>query len=276
MNFEYIKTLGEGQFGVVYLVKDPTMGGVTYALKCIEKKDIIKESMESSVVSEKQILEKISFSHIIGFVRAFSDPKYIYLITEYICGMEMFDVIREIGVLSHTVSQYYFGSLLISIEYLHSNNIIYRDLKPENSVVNNKGKVFLIDLGTAKVLKSEDLFRTFTIIGTPHYLAPEVMQGKGYGFNADYWSLGIVLFEFVCARLPFGESKSDPYAIYAEVMRSDVTFPKFYSEENGKKLMRKLLSKNPTDRSSGGGFNAIKDHDFFSNFSWKKLANETI
>lgn len=92
----------------------------------------------------------------------------------------MFDVIREMPMLNKSIVRYYFGCIFLSIEYLHANNIIYRDLKPENSVIDSKGKAYLIDMGTAKELTQEGCFRTFTIIGTPHYMAPEVFEGKGY------------------------------------------------------------------------------------------------
>ena len=85
------------------------------------------------------------------------------------------------------------------------------------------------------------------------------MQGRGYSFEADYWSLGVVFYEFVCAKLPFAERLNDPYAIYAEVIRNEVTFPSFYSDEAGKKLIKKLLSKNPSTRSSGGHIKGIKE-----------------
>jgi cGMP-dependent protein kinase len=101
---------------------------------------------------------------------------------EYIDGVEMFEAIREIGILNKATNRYYLGSIILAVEHLHSKNIIYRDIKPENSIVNYQGKVFLIDLGTAKVLSSDNGYRTSTIIGTPHYMAPEVMQGKGYSF----------------------------------------------------------------------------------------------
>ena len=91
------------------------------------------------------------------------------------------------------------------VEYLHSKNIIYRDLKPENAVADEEGYLYMIDLGTAKVLHEDSGYRTFTIIGTPHYMAPEIMEGKGYSFPVDIWSLGIIMYEMVCGGLPFGD-----------------------------------------------------------------------
>ncbi len=90
--------------------------------------------------------------------------------------------------------RYFFSSLLLSIEHLHSHNIIYRDIKPENSIVNDKGKVILIDLGTAKLLTKEKFYKTSTVIGTPHYMAPEIFSAQGYSFEIDLWSLGVILF----------------------------------------------------------------------------------
>lgn len=143
----------------------------------------------------------------------------------------MFDVIRQMPTLSKPIARYYFGCLLLCIEYLHANNIIYRDIKPENSVIDHKGKVYLIDLGTAKQLTSVNMFKTFTIIGTPHYMAPEVFEGKGYSFEADYWSLGILLYEFICGKLPFGENvHGDPYSLYALIKKSRSDFPKYVND----------------------------------------------
>jgi cGMP-dependent protein kinase len=119
---------------------------------------------------------------------------------------------------------------MLAVEYLHSQFIIYRDIKPENSIVNCFGKVFLIDLGTAKMLKKDKGLRTDTIIGTPHSMAPEVMQGKGYSLEADYWSLGVLFYEFICGRLPFAEKATNPFKIYEEIMRHELTFPLFVSD----------------------------------------------
>ena len=94
----------------------------------------------------------------------------------------MFDILREIGLVSKSIATYYMGTLILAVEYLHNLGIVYRDLKPENSVIGHDGKVYLIDMGTAKQLTENNSYRTFTIIGTPHYMAPEVFQGKGYSY----------------------------------------------------------------------------------------------
>ena len=113
--------------------------------------------------------------------------------------MELFDVIRQMDLLDNEQSQYYIGSMILAIEYLHSLKIIYRDIKPENIMIDDKGRLRLIDMGTAKILKSKaGMSRTYTILGTPHYMAPEILVGKGYGLLVDLWSIGICLYEFMC------------------------------------------------------------------------------
>ena len=129
-NFTYIKKLGEGQFGQVYLAKNVQFGSNLYAVKCLSKEYIKSEELEDSVIQEKKILEKIIFPYIVGFVKAFHDKKYVYLVMEYIHGKELFDVIREVKSMTADMIRYYIGCLLLSVEYLHSNNIVYRDLKP--------------------------------------------------------------------------------------------------------------------------------------------------
>jgi len=105
--------------------------------------------------------------------------------------------------------------MLLGLEYMHTRQIIYRDLKPENVMVDYKGSMYIIDLGTAKNLKkSKHSGRTFTIIGTPHYMAPEIIQGKGYTMSVDLWSVGICLYEFMGGGVPFAEEAEDPYEIY--------------------------------------------------------------
>ena len=120
---------------------------------------------------------------------------------EYVDGMDLFDVMRVLKILKEADARFYIACLVTILEYLHTRNIIYRDLKPENVMIDNEGYPKLIDFGTARILKN----RTYTLVGTPHYMAPEVIMGKGYSLYVDWWSLGVMLYEFLYNRLPYGE-----------------------------------------------------------------------
>lgn len=145
------------------------------------------------------------FPFLISFIRTFKDEHSVFFLLKFVSGMELFDVIRDIGLLSTFDSQFYIGSLILALEFLHSRHVIYRDVKPENVMIDGEGYLHLIDMGAAKILKS--LGRTFTIIGTPHYMAPEVIKGKGYSYSVDLWSIGVCLYEFMCGVMPYAENE---------------------------------------------------------------------
>ena len=127
-------------------------------------------------------------------------------------------------------------------------------------------------MGTAKIIKEENFngARTFTIIGTPHYMAPEIIAGKGYNSYVDLWSLGVILFEFMCGFVPFGEDLSDPYAIYEEIIKKkEIMFPNYLKDRMAKRLMIQLLNKVPELRL-GGSFATLKANQWFEKFDWVK------
>lgn len=119
------------------------------------------------------------------------------------------------------MAQFYIASLLLVLEYLHNNCIVYRDLKPENVVVGSDGYLKLVDMGTCKHLPKH-FSKTFTIIGTPIYMAPEIIVGKGYSYSADLWSLGVMLYEFIFGDVPYGRNCDDIYSIYSEIVTSNI------------------------------------------------------
>ncbi|EAR85527.2 CGMP-dependent kinase 5-1 (macronuclear) [Tetrahymena thermophila SB210] len=268
-----IKKLGFGQFGSVYLVKSKSDSNY-YALKCISKAQVIEQSLEKHLLQEKKVLESAQFPFIMKFIRTFRDNNNVYFLVEYVRGMELFDVIREIGLLNTYDSQFYIGSLLLCIEYLHTNSIIYRDIKPENIMIDYKGYMKLIDMGTAKFLKGKS-GRTFTIIGTPHYMAPEIITGKGYSYSVDLWSIGICLYEFMCGAVPFAEDADDPYEIYEEIIKKPLQYPGFLKDKNSKTLMNQLLNKTPELRL-GGSYAALKANPWFDNFDFDKLMERQL
>lgn len=215
----FVKKLGAGQFGKVFLVKDVERGAY-FAIKCISKHQVVQNSMERIIHEERNILAAINSPFLVHFYRSFKDDHYIYFLLEYIKGCELFETIREIGLLSRNIAKFYMASLILCVEYLHIRSVIYRDLKPENVMVEGDGYLRLIDMGTAKQLKQANGYRTFTIIGTPHYMAPEVMLGKGYSFAVDIWTLGVLMYEFVCGSLPYGEAIEDPYELHRLIVNS--------------------------------------------------------
>jgi cGMP-dependent protein kinase len=157
-------------------------------------------------------------------------------------------------------------------EHLHERDIIYRDLKPENVMIDEEGYPKLIDFGIAKIVQG----RTYTVVGTPHYMAPEVIVGKGYSLAADYWSIGIMIYEFACGGVPFGEEEEDPYIIYEKVIERKLVYPSFVDiRMPSKPVIEQLLSKNPAMRT-GGSINNLKSHPWFHGFNWDALINRQM
>ena len=122
-------------------------------------------------------------------------------------------------------------------------------------------------MGTAKILSGKQGNRTFTIIGTPHYMAPEIISGKGYSFSVDLWSIGVCLYEFICGGVPFAEDVDDPYEIYEQIIKKTIQYPSFMKDKKAKKLIDQLLSKVPELRL-GGSYHSLKSHSWFHGFDW--------
>ena len=263
-DLDNIKELGSGSFGSVNLVKNKK-NKYYYAIKALDLQQIKKENLEVCVELEKDVLLKIDHPFIMKMVKYLKNDSYIFFINEYIKGKELWEVIRDIGLLSKEQTQFYGGSILLAIDYLHKQKVIYRDIKPENVMVTVKGYIKIIDFGTVKEIQD----RTSTIIGTSHYMAPEITKGEGYSFQVDIWSIAICMYEFFCGKLPFGEDYDDPMDIYRAVSKEELSFPDFVKDEKFIKLMNKMLKKNPTQRL--WKFKQIKEDPYFDDFDWNKL-----
>jgi len=212
----------------------------------------------------------------VRLVRTFKDSFYVYLMTELIEGGELLEALDQLGVLRLPQAQFYLGSMLLALEFLHDRRIVYRDLKAENILLDMTGYIKLIDFGLAKKLHHG---HTFTLAGTPHFMAPEQILGKGYNMDADYWSLGVCLYEFMCGDLPFGSQKgADQFTIFRDILQAKVKFPAYLKDEVSKELIRGLLIKRPEKRL-GGGFDGAKDikaHPFFAGYDWDGLLGRRL
>lgn len=268
--FEQSVTLGTGTFGRVYLVRHkPT--GVFYAMKTLKKTEVVRLKQVEHINSEKQILSSIRHPFIVNLYRSFSDEKYLFMLLEFVIGGEMFSHLRRAGRFSNEVTRFYAAEIVLALEYLHSLNVVYRDLKPENLLIDNEGHIKITDFGFAK--RVED--RTWTLCGTPEYLAPEIIQSKGHGKAVDWWALGILIFEMLAGYPPFFDD--NPFGIYEKILGGRIQFPSHF-DQNAKDLIRKLLAADRTRRLGNlkGGASDIKNHKWFKGVDWDQLYQKRI
>ena len=146
---------------------------------------------------------------------------------------------------------------MLAVDYLHQRHYVHRDIKPENIMVLENGYIKVIDFGTCK----EIIDKTNTIIGTPHYMAPEAILGEGYTFQVDFWSIGILMYEFMCGCVPFGEAFDDPMDVYKNIIHGSLKFPSFIKDKDFLDICKKMLAKLPISRLSN--LIQIKSHHFF-------------
>ncbi|XP_028629299.1 cAMP-dependent protein kinase catalytic subunit PRKX isoform X2 [Grammomys surdaster] len=195
-DWDTIATVGTGTFGRVNLVKEKT-GRRYYALKIMSIPDVIRLKQEQHVQNEKAVLKEINHPFLIKLHWTGHDNHFLYMLMEFAPGGELFTYLRNRGRFSSVAAIFYATEIVCAIEYLHSKEIVYRDLKPENILLDREGHIKLTDFGFAKKLVD----RTWTLCGTPEYLAPEVIQSKGHGRAVDWWALGILIFEMLSGDL---------------------------------------------------------------------------
>jgi len=210
-----IKPLGAGGFGLVKLVKVKGIEDRAYALKCIQKHRVVQYGQQRHILDEKRILGIMESPFILGLHRTFKDNKHVYLLTDAYLGGDLWRTLHVKGPFNDAIARFYIACVVEAFDYLHSRHYCYRDLKPENLMVDNNGYVRLVDLGFAK--KVPPGHKTWTFCGTPEYIPPEIISNTGHSVAADYWSLGILIFELVSKRTPF--RAKDDLAIYEGILR---------------------------------------------------------
>lgn len=269
-DFEQIKVLGTGAFGIVYLSKYiPT--NKYYAMKMLEKEKIIKLKQLEHTFYEKKILCGLNFPFVVYMKYFFKDNVYLYFVLPFVAGGEMFSHLRRMGKFEETASKFYGAQVVLALEYLHALDLVYRDLKPENILIDRTGYIKLTDFGFCKLLRG----RTWTLCGTPEYLAPEIILSKGYGTSVDWWSMGVLLFEMSAGHPPF--FASDPMRIYEKIVAGKYRCPGHFSTEL-KDLVALHLQVDITRRIGNlkDAVLDIKNHKWYSDVDWDDLLNSRM
>lgn len=265
--FTMLRTLGCGSFGRVKFAKY-SKDGKHYAVKFMKKHEIIKLKQVDHINNEKRLMAQIDYPFVVNMAGFCKDECYVYIIMEVITGGELFTHLRRARKFTDEQSKFYGLQTAAAFAHIHSKNIIHRDLKPENILLSPNGYSKLTDFGFAKIL--EPGTRTYTLCGTPEYIAPEVLLNKGHGKPVDWWTLGILIYEMIVGQPPFCDE--DPMGIYQKILAGKVYFPKYF-DKNAKALVKKLLTADLSKRFGNlkDGSADILQHKWFSTLDIAKL-----
>lgn len=270
-DIEFGRTLGTGSFGRVQLVRHLPSGRFM-ALKKMKKTEVIRLKQIEHTNSERRLLESAGkHPFLVEMIGTTQDSGYLYVLMEYVGGGELFSLLRKVKTLPNFVAQFYAAQVILAFEHLHARNIIYRDLKPENILITRDGNIKIVDFGFAKEVPDQ----TWTLCGTPDYLAPEIILSKGYGRAVDYYALGVLIYEMLAGFPPFYHENH--MKLYDNIVHGEARFPSSF-DPLAQDLVIKLLEKNPAKRLGvqAGGIEDLKGHIWFKDVKWDALVACTI
>lgn len=271
-SFEILQTLGKGYFGRVFLVEKKDDKKL-FALKVISKLDIIKRNFYEGLKNEKIIMEKIDNPFVVNLDYCFANPSYVFFAMKFKQGGELYYHLRKKKRFQENNARFYACQILSGLAYLHSLNIMYRDMKPENILLDEKGNACLADFGISKVLKENEKTKSF--VGTPEYVAPEIILQKGHDKTVDIWCFGILLYEMVYGLPPFYNKNQNIMLNW--VVKLDPTFPKSIKiSDELEDLIKQCLQKDPTKRIGYNNTEEIKKHKWFENINWDDVLNLSV
>lgn len=265
--FEFLRTLGCGSFGRVKFARYK-QDDKYYAVKFMKKYEIVKRKQVDHINNERRLMAQISYPFVVNMLGYAKDNVYVYIVMECINGGELFGHLRRARRFTDEQAKFYGAQIASAFKHIHGKNIIHRDLKPENILIRANGYCKLTDFGFAKIV--EPGTRTYTLCGTPEYIAPEVLLNKGHGKPVDWWTLGILIYEMIVGQPPFCDD--DPMGIYQKILAGKVYFPKYF-DKSAKLLVKRLLTADLSRR-----FGNLKDgpediirHKWFEKIDFEKL-----
>jgi len=272
--YEIIKVIGKGSFGKVFLVREKSSGTIL-AMKVLKKDYIIQKNQVEHTKTERNVLGHVNHPYIVGMVKAFQTKDKLFFLLDYCAGGELFFQLGKVGRFEESRAKFYAAQITLAIEYIHGLDIIYRDLKPENVLLDEKGNVRLTDFGLSKEGVHDPSKGANSFCGTPEYIAPEVLNRKGHGRAVDWWSLGALLYEMITGLPPFYSRNRE--VMFEKIMKAELTFPHSMPEVT-RDLLARLLVRDPAKRLGSGEKDAteLKEHPFFNDVNWDALSKGTV
>jgi serine/threonine protein kinase len=271
-NFELLKVLGKGSYGKVILVRKKCGhdAGALYAMKVLKKEHVMKKKQVAHTKTERSVLGTIRHPFIVRLHYAFQTGEKLHFVLDYCSGGELFFHLQKHGRFPPKLALFYTAELSLALGELHSHGIVYRDMKPENILLDDVGHVQLADFGLSKegIKSGEKGTRSFC--GTPEYLAPEVLERKGHGFAVDWWALGALLYEMITGLPPW--YSRDRQKMFASIRAAPLVFPG-YVVGDLKEFITEFLVRDPKQRLGGRGEDVIevRDHLIFRFVNWDAL-----
>jgi serum/glucocorticoid-regulated kinase 2 len=268
-DFDLLMMLGKGAHGKVLLGEKKTSQGDLYAIKILKKEHIVNAKQLEHTIAEMKILSGLSHPFLVSLRHAFHTDSKIYFVMDFMKGGELFQHMKRIGRFSEEQVKFIAACLVMALGHLHSSGFIYRDLKPENVLLDEHGYAKLTDFGLAKVVKFEDVAMTFC--GTPEYMAPEIILHKGCNRPADWWSLGVLIYELLFGAPPF--YSNDIQEMYKKTLVDPLRFPaKSSVSKTAMDFCAGLLVKSWTKRLGCSADSLeVMNHPWFNDFDWAKL-----
>jgi len=267
-DLQKVGMLGVGQFGTVGLWQH-IISGKTFAMKSISKGYIVQQGLQQLVHNEKNVMLVLDSPFIIKLFQTYSSPESCTFLLEPALGGELYVQYHKNGFHGNQkCAKFYTAGVVLAFEHMHSKQIVYRDLKPENVMIADTGYPKVADFGLAKIVAS----KTYTTCGTPDYFAPEIIQSSGHSMPADWWALGVFIFECLTGSTPF--DAPNPMQTFTKIMNGidRLYFPPRASGD-AEKLIKALCRKEPFDRlplKAGGTVN-LKKCEWYKSFEWERM-----
>ncbi|KAH7844745.1 hypothetical protein Vadar_031245 [Vaccinium darrowii] len=271
-DFEVMKVVGQGAFGKVFQVRKKGTSEV-YAMKVMRKDKIMEKNHAEYMKAERDILTKIEHPFIVQLRYSFQTKYRLYLVLDFVNGGHLFFQLYHHGLFREDLARIYTAEIALAVSHLHTNGIMHRDLKPENILLDADGHAMLTDFGLAK--QFDENKRSNSMCGTIEYMSPEIVLGKGHDKAADWWSVGILLFEMLTGKPPFiGGNRQK---IQQKIVKDKMKLPAFLSSD-AHSLLKGLLQKDPSKRLGNGpnGSDDVRNHKWFKPINWKKLEAREI